>query len=365
MLDAAHAGILDAGVEGEVLVVDNGCDDLSAQIAVEHGARVLREDRRGYGAALRKGFGAAAYDVVVMGDGDLSYDFSKLGALVRPILEDKADLVVGNRMQNILPGAMPWLHRYVGNPLLSAFTRVVFRIKGVRDIHCGLRAIRLDAYRQLNCVTTGMEFASEMIIRAHQKGLRIVEQPIVYHLRTGDSKLHSFKDGWRHLRFMMLHSPTTALLIPGCVGWLLGLLICLPLVSGPVVISGRTFDVHCMILGGLLNVVSIQIMTFGMLAKAFAHLSGIREDPVIARLYQLITFEKTMALALPMVLIGLIVSANVILGWVRAGFGDLDSSRALFFSTLCLVNGVQLSAAAYLFSLVALPHRIDRSTADE
>ena len=170
VVDAALAGIAKLGLPGEVVVVDNGSVDRSPELAAEHGARVLTEDERGYGAALRRGFRDARYGIVVMGDGDLTYDFSRLDELVRPILDGAAEFVVGNRMGNIRPGSMPKLHQYVGNPVLSLLLRVMFHTHTVRDAHCGMRAILRSTYRRLRCVTTGMEFASEMIVRAIHNG---------------------------------------------------------------------------------------------------------------------------------------------------------------------------------------------------
>lgn len=358
VVDAAFAGAAKTGLAAEVIVVDNGSHDRSAEIAAGHGARVVAESLKGYGAALRAGFAAARYEVLVMGDGDLTYDFSRLDELVRPILDDEADFVVGNRMGNIRPGAMPRLHRYIGNPLLSLMLRVMFHNHRVRDAHCGLRAIARTVYRELRCVTTGMEFASEMVVRAIHRGVRMTERDIIYHPRVGESKLASFRDGWRHLRFMLLHSPTSALLFPGILTWSVGVIVVLPLALGPVVLRGRNFDIHCMIMGGLLNTVSIQFITIGLLAKAYAHLSGLREDPVVAWLYGKLNFERIMLLAAPLILLGLVVSAKVVIQWVASGFGPLDEARLLFFGMLCLINGCQIAAAGYLFSIMALPRHV-------
>ena len=358
VVDAGLAGIKKLNLSGEVVVVDNGCTDRSVAVAEEHGARVVQEEERGYGAALRRGFAEAKYDIMVMGDGDLTYDFSRLDALVQPILDDDADLVVGNRMRNILPGSMPKLHQYVGNPVLSLMLRLMFHTHTIKDAHCGMRAISREAYLRLGCVTTGMEFASEMIVRAIDCKLRLQERDIVYHARVGDSKLASFRDGWRHLRFMLLHSPTSALLVPGIVLWAIGLAVALPLAFGPVVLDGRAIDVHCMIIGGLINTVSIQFIMMGLLAKAYAHLSGLRHDSVIVWLYNHLTFEKLILATLPLVAIGLAVMLNVIVRWVASGFGDLNEVRPLFFATVCFVNGVQIAAAGYLFSIMVLPRHI-------
>lgn len=356
---AALAGIAALGVDGEVIVVDNGSTDRSAEIARRDGARVLSEPHRGYGSALRKGFANARYAVVVMGDGDLTYDFTRLGDLVRPILAGEAQFVIGNRMGNILPGAMPPLHRYLGNPILSGLLRLMFHDRRVRDAHCGLRAIRRDTYRQLRCVTTGMEFASEMVVQAIRSGVVIAQRDIVYHPRVGDSKLQSFRDGWRHLRFLILHSPTLLLLLPGAAVSVLGLLLALPLVFGPVVIDGRNIDIHFMIIAGLLHIVGVQVVTVGLLAKSYAHLSGLRHDELIARLYGWFTFEKTFLGAALVALAGCLLAGAVVLEWVLSGFGALNRARLLFFALLLLVDGVQFGLASYLFSIMALPRHID------
>jgi hypothetical protein len=359
---AARAGITALGADGEIIVVDNGSHDRSVEIAQRAGARILTETHRGYGAALRKGFANARHEIVVMGDGDLTYDFSKIGDLVRPILDGEAQFVIGNRMGNILPGAMSPLHRYVGNPILSGLLRLMFHDRRVKDAHCGLRAIRRDTYRELRCVTTGMEFASEMVVRAIHNGVAIAQRDIVYHPRIGDSKLESFRDGWRHLRFLVLHSPTMLLLLPGAVCWVLGLLLAMPMAFGPVVVGGRNIDIHFMIMAGLLHIVGIQIVTTGLLAKSYAHLSGLRHDEFIAHLYRWFTFERTIFGAAVITLLGCLLAGVVTFEWVASGFGSLNRARLLFFALLLLVDGVQLGLASYLFSIMALPRHIDSLT---
>ncbi|MFA5344155.1 MAG: glycosyltransferase family 2 protein [Kiritimatiellia bacterium] len=360
VIELARRGIAKLGLSEDIVVVDNGSTDLSAQVARAHGARVLTEPHRGYGSALRKGFDNVRYDIIVMGDADLSYDFSSLDVLVTPILEGAADFVMGNRMNDIQPGAMPRLHRYVGNPMLSATLRLLFHGSAVHDAHCGMRAITRPAYRQLHCVTTGMEFASEMVVRALRCKLRIAERDITYHPRVGESKLHSFRDGWRHLRFMILHSPTLLLLAPGIVGWVIGLAISLPLAFGPLVIHGRLVDIHCMLIGGVLNILSIQVITIGLLAKAYGHLSGLQEDAIVAWFYRWFTFEKACVISALVVGTGLALTLWIVAQWVASGFGALHQQRLLFFALICLVNGVQIGAASFLFSIMALPRHIDR-----
>jgi len=359
-VEMARQGIAKLGLAEDIIVVDNGSSDRSAEIAREHGARVIEEKHRGYGSALRAGFQNAKYELMVMGDADLTYDFTFIDDLVRPILEGRADFAIGNRMKSIRPGAMPKLHRYIGNPVLSFALRIMFHSNQVHDAHCGLRAITAGAYRQLRCVTTGMEFASEMVVRAIRCNLRIVERDIVYHPRTGQSKLHTFRDGWRHLRFMVLHSPTALLLVPGIFFWLLGLLISLPLAFGPFFIAGRAVDIHCMLIGGVLNIVSMQIITIGLLAKAYGHLSGLHEDAIVAWFYRWFTFERACVVSGVVLALGVVLTLWVVMKWVSAGFGSLNQQRLLFLALICLVNGVQIGAASFLFSIMALPRHIDR-----
>src|SRR6478735_3130573 len=212
-------------IAGEVLVADNASEDDSARLAEQAGARVIHEPRRGYGSAYLAGFAAARGRYIVMGDADLTYDFNEIPRFVEH-LDAGADLVMGDRMDNIQPGAMPWLHRYVGNPVLSGILNFFFKT-GIRDAHCGMRGIRRNVLPRLDLRTTGMEFASEMVIRASKEKLRIAEFPIEYHPRGGESKLSSFRDGWRHLRFLLVHSPTHLFMFPGTLLLVLGTLISL------------------------------------------------------------------------------------------------------------------------------------------
>ena len=360
VIELARRGIAKLGLPEDIIVVDNGSTDLSAQVARAHGARVLTQPHRGYGSALRKGFENVRYDIIVMGDADLSYDLASLDVLVAPLLKGTADFVMGNRMHDIQPGAMPRLHRYVGNPMLSTTLRLLFHSNTVHDAHCGMRAITRRAYCRLHCVTTGMEFASEMFVRAILCNLRITERDITYRPRVGESKLHSFRDGWRHLRFMILHSPTLLLLMPGIVGWVIGLAISLPLAFGPFIIHGRLVDMHCMLIGGVLNILSIQIITIGLLAKAYGHLSGLQEDAIVAWFYRWFTFEKACVISALVIGTGLVLTLWILAQWVISGFGALNQQRLLFFALICLVNGVQIGAASLLFSIMALPRHIDQ-----
>src|SRR5579871_6432393 len=252
----AQQALLAGGLSGEVVVVDNNSEDRSAEIAEEAGARVIVERRRGYGSAYLAGFAAARGEYIVMAYADLTYDFGEISRFVEQ-LEGGAQLVMGDRMDNIQPGAMPWLHRYVGNPVLTGILNLFFRT-GVGDAHCGMRALRRDVLPILDLRTTGMEFASEMVIRASKANLVISEVPIEYHPRGGESKLSSFRDGWRHLRFLLVHSPNHLFIAPGAAMALLGGLIELIVISN-LAVFGRQWDIHALIGGALLAIVGTQI----------------------------------------------------------------------------------------------------------
>ena len=266
------------GIPGEVVVADNDSDDDSAALALAAGARVVHERRRGYGNAYMAGFAAARGRHIVMADADLTYDFGEIPRFLEQ-LEDGADLVMGDRMDGIQPGAMPWLHQYIGNPILSGTLNLFFRT-GVRDAHCGMRAFRRAKLGELDLRTTGMEFASEMVIRAAKAKLDIRQLPIDYHPRGGVSKLSSFRDGWRHLRFLLVHSPTHLFVIPGAALLLVGALIAMVSLSR-LELFGREWQLHSMIAGSLLAIVGTQVLGLGLCAHAYgSYFMGEREAVV-------------------------------------------------------------------------------------
>jgi len=267
-------------IAGEVIVADNGSTDGSAELAEAAGATVVDEPRRGYGRAYLAGFAAARGDYIVMVDADLTYDFNEIPRFVKE-LDEGAQLVMGNRMQNIQPGAMPWMNRYIGNPLLSGFLKLLFRTK-VRDAHCGMRALRRDVLPRLELRTAGMEFASEMVIRAARADLDVREFPIALHPRGGESKLNPFSDGWRHLRLMLLYNPNFLFLLPGMLVALVGAAT-MTAVFARASLFGHTFLVHTLIAGSLLVVVGTQLLGFGLCGRIYAvHHLGDR-DPWLER----------------------------------------------------------------------------------
>lgn len=354
----AHAALQAAGLVGEVVVVDNGSTDRSAERAREAGARVVSESRRGYGSAYLAGFAASDGTLIVMGDGDGTYDFAEIPAFVAR-LRDGADLVVGDRMDNIDPGAMPWLHRRVGNPALSRMLNAFFDT-GVRDAHCGMRAVRRDALDRLGLQTLGMEFASEMVVRAGRGGLVIAELPITYRARVGESKLSRYRDGWRHLRFLLLHSPTHLFVLPGAVAALLGALIQMISIA-QLDVLGRQWQLHTMIAGSLLTIVGAQVVTLGICARVYAanHLGD--RDRLFEALRTRIRMEHGLVIGGVLTTSGLVIAAVIVGRWVAAGAGELDEERTAVGAATLIVIGAQVFFGSFLISVLGLRRTGDRT----
>ncbi len=350
----AAAAMEEGGILGEVVVADNGSDDGSAEIAEAAGARVIHEPRRGYGSAYLAGFGAALGRYVVMADADLTYDFDEIPNFIAP-LQDGADFVIGNRMNNIHPGAMPWLHRYVGNPLLSGILNLFFRT-GVRDAHCGMRAFRRDVLPVLDLRTTGMEFASEMVIRAAKEDLDIRQRPIEYHPRGGESKLSSFRDGWRHLRFLLVHSPTYLFVIPGALMVLLGAIVSLTVLA-QIDVLGRQWDIHSMIGGALLLIVGSQILALGLCAHAYGTYFMGEKDPWFDRARARFRLEHGLLAGGAVLAVGVAVGAGILITWAGRGFGQLSETRLAIMAATLIIVGLQVVFSSFLLSILGLRRR--------
>lgn len=338
----AREGLARIGVEGEIIVADNGSTDRSVEIARANGARVVHVTRRGYGNAYRGGIAAARGDIIVMGDSDGTYDFARLGEVIAP-LERGADLVLGSRLRGtIAPGAMPWLHRYVGNPLLSATLNLFYRTR-ISDTHSGFRAFRRTAYERLGLRTTGMEFASEMLIAAARAGWRIVEVPIAYHARAGESKLRTFRDGWRHLRLLLLYSPTHLFTVPGTVMVLAGLAMLLALVRGPLILFGRFIDFHFMFVGSLLASLGTQVLLLGLFARSWQALP------------RWFTLERGLVVGAATFLIGLAANTVILVQWLREGFaGPLAAVRLAILALTFMVVGAQVAFASFFLGFMQM-----------
>ncbi len=338
-------------IDGEVVVVDNGSSDESGVLAAAAGARVVHEKRRGYGSAYLAGFNAAKGTYIVMGDADLTYDFGEIPRFLYE-LEDGADLVMGDRMDNIKKGAMPWLHRYIGNPLLSGILNLFFRT-GVRDAHCGMRGLRRDVLSTLALRTTGMEFASEMVIRAGKEKLEIRQFPIEYHPRGGTSKLSSFRDGWRHLRFLLLHSPPYLFSIPGAVMMLVGMLVSSTVLMH-ISIMGREWDIHSLISGCLLMVVGVQVFGLGLCARAYGVYFMAENDLWFNRMRKRFKLEHGLIIGTAVLAIGVTTGSMILGTWIDRGFGELSEQRLAIFSATLVIIGIQVFFSSFLLSILGL-----------
>ena len=350
----ARRALDENGIAGEVVVADNGSDDGSPELAQAAGAFVVHEPRRGYGSAYLAGFGAARGRYVVMADADLTYDFADIPRFVEQ-LEAGGQLVMGDRMDNIQPGAMHWLHRYVGNPVLSGILNLFFRT-GVRDAHCGMRAFRRDVLPQLDLRTTGMEFASEMVIRASKEKLDIRQIPIEYHPRGGESKLARFSDGWRHLRFLLVHSPMHLFVFPGAVLLALGALLSF-LSIAHVDLFGRDWQLHSMIAGALLMIVGTQVAALGICAHAYGlYFMGDR-DRWFERMRARFRLEHGLMLGGTIALAGLATAAVIFVQWAERGFGSLSEERLAVLAAALLIVGIQIFFSSFLISILGLRRR--------
>jgi glycosyltransferase involved in cell wall biosynthesis len=353
-VSAALQALRKMGVSGEVVVADNDSEDDSARLAEQAGARVVVERRRGYGSAYLAGFAASHGRYIVMADADLTYDFDEIPRFVAE-LEAGAEMVIGDRMDNIQPGAMPWLHRYVGNPILTGLLNLFFRT-GISDAHCGMRALRRDVLPRLDLRTTGMEFASEMVIRASKEKLKIAEFPIEYHPRGGESKLSSFRDGWRHLRFLLVHSPNHLFIFPGAILAGLGTLVILVVESGAD-LFGRTWGVHAIIGGALLMIVGTQVLALGLCAHAYGTYFMGERDPWFDRMRARFGLEHGLLLGGLFALVGIVLAVVILVSWIAHGFGSLSYERLAVVAASLLIVGIQIFFSSFLLSILGLRRR--------
>jgi Glycosyl transferase family 2 len=366
-IDSAIGGMKAAGVYGEVVVVDNGSTDGSQGIARAHGARVIDEPVMGYGSALRRGCDEAKAPFILMGDADESYDFTQIEPFIEE-LQRGADLVMGTRIKGaILPGAMPWKNRYIGNPLSTGLLNRLFR-SDVSDVHCGMRAFSKEAYDSLDLRTSGMEFASEMVIRAAMSGMRIVEVPITFRPDGRDRPPHlrPWRDGWRHLKTILLFSPTALFLVPGLTLLAVGLLLMTaqlvaPL-GEPLQFFGFRMDFHWAILGSLLALVGYQVVLVNFCAKVYAVNQRRREeDPLLRAALGALTLERVLLLGALSTVIGVVIDGVVAWNWLRSDFGPLVSgyTRWFIFGSTLIALGVQTIFNAFFFSILRDDYRSD------
>ena len=361
-IQKAQLAIERGALAAEIIVADNGSTDGSQVIAKEMGARVVPVDRKGYGSALIGGINAARGRFVIMGDADDSYDFTAIAPMLEK-LRGGSDLVVGNRFAGgIEPGAMPWSHRWVGNPVLSLISRVFFHTP-VGDAHCGLRGFRKDAYERMKLRATGMEFASEMVIKASLKGMRIAEVPVKLSPdgRSRPPHLRTWRDGWRHLRFMLLFSPRWLFLYPGLALFVVGMVLSAILLGGPVHLGGLRLDIHTLLVASFLALIGYQLVLFAIFTKIFAIQSGFHQPyPLLESVSRYVTLEVGLAAGTLMVLVGVLALILAVASWGAVGFGTLNPSltmREVIPAVVLLALGTQTVFASFFISILS----IDRS----
>lgn len=361
-IQKANDWIAQSDLSAEVLIADNGSTDGSQDIARSLGARVVSVPLRGYGAALFHGCQAAEGQWIIMGDSDDSYDFSKLDAFVEK-LRDGYDLVMGNRfLGGIAEGAMPWKNRYIGNPVLTWVGRVLFRCPS-RDFHCGLRALTKDAFTRMDLRTTGMEFASEMVIKATLFSMKIIEVPTTLSKdgRSRPPHLRPWRDGWRHLRFMLLFSPRWLFVIPGLLLFLVSLLVYVALLNGTVYIGSVGLGEHTLFFAGAGLILGYLAFVLGMIVRIF----GIRESllprhDVLDKLRESPALELGSALGVLLMLLGIIPGMNALAEWGTKGFGQLQPGellRQVSASTMLIMVGGITLMASLIMGFLALPTR--------
>jgi glycosyltransferase involved in cell wall biosynthesis len=361
-IEMASKFLARSGVSGEIIVGDNGSTDGSQQIAANLGARVVEIPTHGYGAALHGAINAARGRYCIMGDSDASYDFEHLDDFLEK-LRQGYDLVMGNRFKGgIRPGAMPWKNRFIGNPILSFIGRLFFHSQ-VGDFHCGLRGFRKRAYDSLDLRTTGMEFASEMVIEAQLKGMKIAEVPTVLNRdgRSHSPHLRPYRDGWRHLRFMLMHSPRWLFLYPGCFLFVLGLAASAWLLPGPRRIGSIGLDVHTLLYAFVSVLLGFQLAAFAIFTKVFAISEGLLpEDPRLTRAFRYITLETGLAAGGLLIALGIGGSILAVSGWAKESFGSLDPEhmlRLVMPAVFSLTLGVQIVCSSFFLSILGLRRR--------
>lgn len=350
------------GLAAEIIVADNGSTDGSREIARRSGARVVEVADKGYGSALMGGFDAARGRFLVMGDADGSYDFGEAMALVEKLREGH-DLVMGSRFRGrILPGAMPWKHRWIGNPVLSAVGRVLFRAP-VSDFHCGLRALTRDAYRRMALRTSGMEFASEIVVKAVVNDMRVAEVPITLHPdgRSRPPHLRSWRDGWRHLSFLLTLSPRFTLFLPGLVLAGVGVLLMSVLVFGPATLGEVRFGVHTLLAASLLVLVGYQAMTTALAARLFVMVEELGPpSPGLLRAFEGFSLGRGLLASLALFALGAGCIGWILRTWAAAGFGDLepeDTMRPMVVGATLIALGAQTLFMSFVYTMLGIQRR--------
>jgi glycosyltransferase involved in cell wall biosynthesis len=339
------------GIEGEIIIADSSTDR-TPSIARDLGATVVRPSRRGYGNAYLAGLAAARGELIAIGDADNTYDFLELPRLLDRLEETGADMVFGSRLRGeIREGAMPWLHQYIGNPLLTRLLNVVFGTH-ISDAHSGFRLFRREALARLNLKTGGMEFASEMFIEAAKAGLKIEEVPITYHPRESPSKLNSFSDGWRHIRFMLLYKPLPFLAVPGFLFAFLGLLMMLLFFFE---VGIETSRLHTFILSALAFIGGLQILLMGINIKVYSVIHGFSEQSrLVSHLMNYYSLERELFIGALLMAIGIFVGVTIVQQWIASGLGELSQVTNAVWSLALFLSGLQIVFSVIFISMMLL-----------
>jgi len=356
-IEKAQKAFADAGLRGEVVIADNGSTDGSVEIAKKAGARVVPVAQRGYGSALKAGIRAARGAFIVMGDADDSYDFSEVPRFVEEWRKGN-EVVMGNRFEGeIKPGAMPWHHKYIGNPGLTALLNVLFRT-GIGDSHCGMRGFTREVFERMDLRSSGMEFASEFVIKAAQIGAKTSEIPITLwkDKRGRPPHLRSFRDGWRHLRFMLLYAPNWLFLLPGGLLMAVGLALVFWLLPGPRTMGHNVvLDVHTMIFGVIFTLLGAQILAIGAFAKVFSYAERFDRNTVsLKRVLKRVSLEKGLLLGGLLFAAGCAGCAYIAWQWAASGFGPLAQVRGVLFWSMWLFLGVQIVFSSFFLSMLGI-----------
>jgi len=359
-IEKAQKAFADAGLRGEVVVADNGSTDGSIEIAEKLGARVVPVAQRGYGSALKTGIRAARGAFIIMGDADDSYDFGEVPRFVEKWREGN-EVVMGDRFAGeIKPGAMPWHHKYIGNPGLTALLNLFFH-SGVGDTHCGMRGFTRDVFERMDLRSSGMEFASEFVIKAAQIGAKTSEIPITLwkDKRGRPPHLKSFRDGWRHMRFMLLYAPNWLFILPGGLLMAAGLFLTCWLLPGPRRLPHNVvLDVHTMIFGVIFTLIGAQILAIGAFAKVFSYAERFdRNNFSLMRLLKRVTFESGLLLGGALFASGFAGCAYVAWEWAASGFGPLQEVRGVLFCSMWLFLGVQIIFSSFFLSMLGISRR--------
>jgi glycosyltransferase involved in cell wall biosynthesis len=338
-------------LEGEIIVADSSTDN-SRKIAKSLGATIVIPKEKGYGNAYLEGIKHAKGRYLILADADGTYDLNEIPELLKPLVDNRADLVMGNRLQGrIIKGSMPWLHRYVGNPILTTTLNILFKTS-IHDSHSGMRAIKKEAYDKLDLQSEGMEFASEMIIEAARKRLRITEIPITYYPRQTPSKLHSWGDGWRHLRFMMLYRPTPFFYIPGIPLFLFGIIMTVELAT---ISHIEIIRIHSFILGSVITIIGLQIIVTGIYMNIYGILHNkIDRKGLTAKLMDYHSLEAGLIVGIILFISGMILGLSVVDKWISSGFGSLSEIKSAMISTISVAIGIQIALFALITSVFIL-----------